>query len=102
MDATWQEIRMLENRLDKAMIKYSEAQSVRRTYEQIVKKLQEERLTFDNQLHQFERALKAKKQEVAELEVMSRDANHARDVAKVGRHLSIGILRYSHAILVAT
>lgn len=30
---------MLENRLDKAMIKYNEAQSIRKTYEQIVKRL---------------------------------------------------------------
>ena len=30
-------IRTLENRLDKAMIKYNEAQSIRKTYEQIVK-----------------------------------------------------------------
>jgi hypothetical protein len=28
---------MLENRLDKAMIKYNEAQAIRKTYEQIVK-----------------------------------------------------------------
>lgn len=33
------QIRMLENRLDKAMIKYNEAQSIRKTYEQIVKRL---------------------------------------------------------------
>jgi len=32
-------IRILENRLDKAMIKYNEAQSIRKTYEQIVKRL---------------------------------------------------------------
>ena len=36
-------IRMLENRLDKAMIKYNEAQSIRKTYEQIVKRLKEVR-----------------------------------------------------------
>ena len=30
-------IRTTENRLDKAMIKYNEAQSIRKTYEQIVK-----------------------------------------------------------------
>lgn len=30
---------MLENRLDKAMIKYNEAQSIRKTYEQIVARL---------------------------------------------------------------
>ncbi|KAL2912465.1 hypothetical protein HK105_208037 [Polyrhizophydium stewartii] len=76
------EIRMLENRLDKAMIKYNEAQSIRKTYEQIVKRLQDERLSFDNQLANFEKTLKAKKQDAAELEMMSRDANHAKEVAK--------------------
>ena len=34
-------IRILENRLDKVMIKYNEAQSIRKTYEQIVKRLKE-------------------------------------------------------------
>ncbi|KAI8911720.1 hypothetical protein EDD86DRAFT_245982 [Gorgonomyces haynaldii] len=76
------EIRMLENRLDKAMIKYNETQSIRKTYELIVKRLQEERLTFDNQLANFEKSLRAKKQDAAELELMSRDANHAKEVAK--------------------
>ncbi len=41
-------IRMLENRLDKAMIKYNEAQSIKRTYELIVKRLKEERVGYDN------------------------------------------------------
>ncbi|KAJ1547419.1 hypothetical protein HK096_003030 [Nowakowskiella sp. JEL0078] len=76
------EIRHLENRLDKAMIKYNEAQSIRKTYEQIAKKLQEERLSFDNQLASFEKSLKAKRQDALELEMMSRDANHAKEVAK--------------------
>ncbi|KAJ3129097.1 hypothetical protein HK100_008836 [Physocladia obscura] len=76
------EIRMLENRLDKAMIKYNEAQSIRKTYEHIVKRLQDERLTFDNQLATFEKTLKAKKQDSLELEMMSRDANHAKEVAR--------------------
>jgi coiled-coil domain-containing protein 151 len=43
-------IRLLENRLDKAMIKFNEAQSIRKTYEQIVRRLKEERVGFDNQL----------------------------------------------------
>ncbi len=43
-------IRTLENRLDKAIIKYNEAQSIRKTYEQIVKRLKDERITFDNQV----------------------------------------------------
>ncbi|KAJ3057103.1 hypothetical protein HK097_000567 [Rhizophlyctis rosea] len=76
------EIRTLENRLDKATIKYNEAQSIRKTYEQILKRLQDERLTFDNQLAQFEKSLNAKRQDASELEMMSRDANHAKEVAK--------------------
>lgn len=37
-------IRSLENKLDKAMIKFNEAQSIRKTYEQIVKRLKDERV----------------------------------------------------------
>lgn len=43
-------IRVLENRLDKVMIKYNEAQSIRKTYEQISKRLKEERIKYDNEL----------------------------------------------------
>ena len=32
------------------MIKYNEAQSIRKTYDQIVKRLKEERVNFDNQV----------------------------------------------------
>merc|ERR1711988_391214 len=39
-------IRTLENRLDKAIIKYNEAQSIRKTYEQIVKRLKDELSPF--------------------------------------------------------
>lgn len=65
------------------MIKYNEAQSIRKTYEQIMKRLQEERLTFDTQLANFEKTLKSKKMDASQLEMMSRDANHAKEVAKV-------------------
>ncbi len=41
-------IRMLENRLDKAMIKYNEAMSIKKTYELIVKRLKDERVGYDN------------------------------------------------------
>lgn len=37
-------IRTLENKLDKAMIKFNEAQSIRKTYEQIVRRLKDERV----------------------------------------------------------
>lgn len=73
-------IRMLENRLDKAMIKYNEAQSIRKTYEQIVKRLKEERIGFDNQLAAIERALGAKQHDYEELVLLSSDATHAREM----------------------
>ena len=60
-------IRALENKLDKAMIKYNEAQSIRKTYEQIVKRLKEERVGFDNQLTAVERTLGAKMRDYDEL-----------------------------------
>eukprot|EP00753_Platysulcus_tardus_P022208 PLAT9424.4.p1 GENE.PLAT9424.4~~PLAT9424.4.p1 ORF type:complete len:600 (+),score=347.42 PLAT9424.4:48-1847(+) len=76
-------IRMLENRLDKAMIKFNEAQSIRKTYEQIVKRLQEERVGFDNQLGAIERTLAAKKHDAEELKLLAQDATHARESALV-------------------
>jgi hypothetical protein len=72
---------MLENRLDKAMIKYNEAQSIKKTYEQIVKRLTEERVGFDNQLSAIERTLAAKQHDYEELQLLSGDATHAREVA---------------------
>lgn len=41
------QIRLLENRLDKAMIKFNEAISIKKTYEIILKRLKEERLAYD-------------------------------------------------------
>lgn len=64
------------------MIKYNEAQSIRSTYEHIVKRLKEERLSFNNQLSALERTLRAKKRDYDELLLLSGDANHAREVAQ--------------------
>lgn len=74
-------IRQLENRLDKAMIKYNEAQSIGKTYEQIVKRLQEDRVGFDNQLVALERTVAAKEHDYSELLLLSSDAQHAKEVA---------------------
>eukprot|EP00760_Papus_ankaliazontas_P035389 PhM_4_TR7770/c0_g1_i1/m.83435 len=79
---TARKIRMLENRLDKSLIKYNEAQAIRKTYEQIVHRLKEERVGFDNQLAAIERTLKAKNHDYHELLNMSHDANHDKEVAK--------------------
>ncbi|KAG8461084.1 hypothetical protein KFE25_003653 [Diacronema lutheri] len=76
------QIRILENRLDKAMIKYNEAMSIKKTYEQIVKRLKEERVNFDHQLQAIEGTLKAKSSDYNELLLMANEAAHARDLAK--------------------
>jgi len=73
---------MLLNRLDDAVVKYNEAQSIRGTYEHIVKRLREERVSFDNQLTALERTLKAKDHDYEELVTLSNDANYAREVAQ--------------------
>ena len=56
-------------------------QSIRKTYEQIVKRLKEERVGFDNQLAAIERTLKAKEKDLEELVLMSHDAQHAKEVS---------------------
>jgi len=76
------QIRILENRLDKAMIKYNEAQSIKKTYEHILRRLKEERIGFDNQLQAIERTLKAKEHDYQDLLNMSHDANYLREMAK--------------------
>ena len=76
------QIRSLENRLDKAMIQYSEAHGICSTYEHIVKRLKEERVSFDNQLTALERTLDSKQHDYEELCLLSGDASHAREVAQ--------------------
>ena len=75
-------IRQLENRFDKALIKYNEANSIKKTYEQIVKRLMDERVGFDGQLKTLERALQQKEKDLSELILMSHDANAAKEQAK--------------------
>merc|ERR1712216_401608 len=75
-------IRILENKLDKIMIKYNEAHSIRKTYEQIVKRLKEERIGYDNQLAAIERSLKGKEHDYVELLLLSHDAIHAKELAQ--------------------
>ena len=79
-------IRLLENRLDKALVKDNEAHSIRKTYEQIVLKLREDRVSFDNQLGMIEKTLRDREVDLGELVLMSHDANHAREVAKLELH----------------
>ena len=74
-------IRLLENRLDKVMIKYNEAQSIQQTYEQVVKRLKEERVGYDSQLAAIETCLKGKEHDFEELLLLAHDATHAKEAA---------------------
>jgi len=85
-DPELRRIRVLENRLDKAMIKHNEAQSIRKTYEQIVKRLKEERIGFDNALAAIEHTLKSKERDYEELLLLSHDAYHAKEMAQAELH----------------
>ena len=68
-------------RLDNAMIQYNEAQGICSTYDHIVKRLKEERVSFDNQLTALERTLQSKQRDYEELVLLSGDASHAREMA---------------------
>eukprot|EP00163_Fabomonas_tropica_P031875 TRINITY_DN7753_c0_g1_i2.p1 TRINITY_DN7753_c0_g1~~TRINITY_DN7753_c0_g1_i2.p1 ORF type:complete len:543 (-),score=169.72 TRINITY_DN7753_c0_g1_i2:429-2057(-) len=74
-------IRDLENRLDKAVIKYNEAVSIRKTYESIVKRLREDKRTFNSQITEIKAAYAQKEKDCEELRLLSHDAVHANDVA---------------------
>lgn len=74
-------IRSLENRLDKAMVKQNEAASIGKTYEGIVERLREERLTFDAQLKAVEEAVRGKTVDLDQLNSMSNEAQLAKEAA---------------------
>ena len=69
---------MQENRLDKVMMSFNEVISINKTYKIILKRLKEERITFDKQLETMERAIKEKQVDFDELLLLSHDANNAK------------------------
>ena len=54
------QIRLLGNRLDKIMIKYNEALDVKKTYDVIESKLNQERIGYERQLQEVEKNLSDK------------------------------------------
>merc|ERR1719155_475312 len=60
--------------------------SIRKTYEQILKRLKEEGTGFDNQLAAIERTLKSKERDYEELLLLSHDAYHAKEMAQAELH----------------
>ncbi|KAF5401941.1 Coiled-coil domain-containing protein [Paragonimus heterotremus] len=75
-------LRELENRLDKAQLKYQEAEHIKRTYTQIKDKLQDEHLTYGHSLDALEKQIKLANDELAELQIMLNDAVLSRDAAQ--------------------
>ena len=76
-------IKLLENKLDKAMIKYNEAMSIRRTYEQILTRLKEERAGYDNQIAAIQKTLKAKGHDLNEFKLLLQDSKMAKVYSKL-------------------
>lgn len=77
-----QKLRNLENQLDKASLKCKEAEHIRKTYEQIKAKLEQEHANFETILNEMETEIKTRKAEKKELEAMRTDALISRDAAK--------------------
>lgn len=77
------QLRQLENRLDKVVVKCSEASHICKTYEMILQKLQEECLGFDNAIAALEKGISGRKTQLEDLESMCNDAQLARDMAKL-------------------
>lgn len=76
-------IKLLENKLDKAMIKYNEAMSIRRTYEQILEKLKEERTGYDHQITELQKNLKTKENDCKEFKQLVLDAKQAKNLSQL-------------------
>ena len=77
-----QQLRILENRLDKMNLKLNEANKIHSTYVQILEHQKEERRTWPKQLDAEEQEIKSQDDELAELQLMYNDAQIARDTAR--------------------
>ncbi|XP_076871440.1 coiled-coil domain-containing protein 151 isoform X2 [Brachyhypopomus gauderio] len=77
-----QNLRVLENRLEKAQLKCQEAEHIMLSYLKLKQHLQEESLSFQSRLDQLEEEILHQKQELRELQVMNNDAHLAKDSAK--------------------
>jgi hypothetical protein len=64
-------MRVLENRLDKLMIKHNEALNIKKTYQVILQRFKEEKSDYETQLSQLERSLNSKSHELEDLIKMS-------------------------------
>ncbi|KAL2087077.1 hypothetical protein ACEWY4_018136 [Coilia grayii] len=75
-------LRVLENRLEKAQLKAQEAEYIMRGYLKLKAHLQEESLTFQTQLDGLEAEILRQRQELQDLQVMNNDAVLSKETAK--------------------
>ncbi|KAJ1549100.1 hypothetical protein HK405_009784 [Cladochytrium tenue] len=76
------QIRVLENRLDKALVKFNKSLAVNKRLRGTIDNLRRERLVFDNVYRKFEKELAEQKKQMAEIIEMSNTAYEARDEAQ--------------------
>eukprot|EP00062_Callorhinchus_milii_P025911 gi/632987423/ref/XP_007910777.1/ PREDICTED: coiled-coil domain-containing protein 151 [Callorhinchus milii] len=79
-------LRSLENRLEKTHLKCHEAKHIMRIYQELKSHLQEESLTFQNQLDALEAEILRLQHELKELQDMNSNAQLSRDAAKAELH----------------
>ena len=77
-----QQLRILENRLDKMHLKLNEAHKIRYTYVQILEQQNVERRKWPNQLDALEQGIKEQNEELKRLHIMYKDAQNARTSAR--------------------
>merc|ERR1719277_314233 len=80
--AVQKQIRILENRLDKALQKFNEAIAANRVLREQIDTLRRERVVFDDIYRKLENELQQKKQEMAHIIEQANAAYEARDQAQ--------------------
>jgi hypothetical protein len=76
--AVIKQIKVLENRLDKALVKYNKSLSVNKQRRSTIDNLRRERLVFDNVYRKYEKELMEQKKVMAEIIESSNSAYEAR------------------------
>jgi coiled-coil domain-containing protein 63/114 len=77
------QIRILENRLDKALVKFNEALAHNKNLREEIDNLRRERVVFDNIYRKLEKELHEKKKQMANIIEISNQAYEARDQAQM-------------------
>uniref|UniRef100_A0A665VQZ3 ODAD1 central coiled coil region domain-containing protein n=1 Tax=Echeneis naucrates TaxID=173247 RepID=A0A665VQZ3_ECHNA len=75
-------LRALENSLEKTQFKCKEAENIMTNYLKLKSHMQEESLTFQSQLDSLEAEILKSREELHNLQVMNNDAQHSKEAAK--------------------